>query len=92
MLRLLTSFDVVLRRFRDKIGVLPIAARAHNGRTASARGTGLHAWLDDKLAMKAVSAMLTERSLSIALVVCGFKGSSVGKPGEMHPKMGGFRH
>ena len=63
----------MLRRFRDKIGVLPIAARARNGRTANARGTGLHAWLDDKLAMKAVSAMLTECMLSIALAISDFK-------------------
>ena len=39
-------------------------------------GTGLHAWLDDKLAMKVVSAMLTECTLSIALAVRSYKGQS----------------
>ena len=90
LLRLLTSFDVVLRRFRDKIGVLPIAARAHNGRTANARGTGLHAWLDDKLAMKAVSAMLTKCDSSIALTAGDFKGVEGPKPNEKPAKMGGL--
>jgi hypothetical protein len=47
------AFATDRNRFRSLQG-------AGNGRTANARGIGLHAWLDDKLAMKAVSAMLTE--------------------------------
>ena len=60
-----------LSRFRDRSD-LPIASRAGNDRNANARSTGLHVWLDDQTLMKAVSAMLTDCSLSIALPMRDF--------------------
>ena len=45
---------------------------------------------DDKLAMKAVSAMLTECSLSIALAVRSFNGLSPRNPDEKRVKKGGL--
>ena len=44
-------------------------------------GTGLHAWLEDKLAMKAVSAMLTDSDLSIPLRVRHFNDLAREKQG-----------
>jgi hypothetical protein len=66
-----TPCDAVFSRFRDRSD-LPIASRAGNDRNASARSTGLHVWLDDQTLMKAVSAMLTDCSLSIALPMRDF--------------------
>ena len=66
-----TPCDAVFSRFRDRSD-LPIASRAGNDRNANARSTGLHVWLDDQTLMKAVSAMLTDCSLSIALPMRDF--------------------
>jgi hypothetical protein len=71
--------------------LIPIASRAGNGRTTNAQGTGLHAWLDDKLAMKVVSAMLTQDDCSIALASGDFKGLRHQNTDEKHPKMACFR-
>jgi hypothetical protein len=67
-----TPRDAVFSRFRDRSD-LPIASRAGNDRNANARSTGLHGWLDDQTLMKAVSAMLTDCTLSIALPMRDFK-------------------
>jgi hypothetical protein len=67
-----TPCDAVFSRSRDR-SLLPIASRAGNDRNANARSTGLHGWLDDQTLMKAVSAMLTDCSLSIAPAMRDFK-------------------
>jgi hypothetical protein len=78
------SYDAVLSRFRDEIGIASDPSRAGNDRNANAGGTGLHAWLDTQAGMKAVSAMLTGMQIEFGIARAEFLV-------EMAVRKGGFR-